>query len=348
MATFRNFKNESSLTTYSRTAKELLAYYYRVVYRQDGHFTREAEDQVLPRDVIEPTRLQRHAMSDIVGALGAVKKAVKDAGGCDDEEDRVAPLSGSGDGKGRGRKAEVRGLVWAEPKNFTNHNSAIVWIMQLLVFDYACFYKQDEKDGILDCIRLMVENAFSVKEETPFGHALAWRNYLGTVGKSAVTRHQARWSQDGQTLTLNGVTLHMDHVPQLLMPEYRQAHRLLFDELLFGADDIAPVESWRVHDDLDLEEYGGSWLTDKRNTEVLPGVQDALLRQIQSRAGLRQVFVRDGPAGQKVLCRKAIAIYEAHVQEFLQRLVTLIHAPPCPPAPSQPLLQPPGLHGQNK
>jgi hypothetical protein len=34
---FRNFKNESSLTTYFRTAKELLAYYYRVVHREDGH-----------------------------------------------------------------------------------------------------------------------------------------------------------------------------------------------------------------------------------------------------------------------------------------------------------------------
>ncbi|PWI64550.1 hypothetical protein PCL_09563 [Purpureocillium lilacinum] len=121
-----------------------------------------------------------------------------------------------------------------------------------------------------------------IRASTPLGHALAWRNYLGKVGKSAVTRHQARWSQDGQSLTLNGVTLHMDHVPQLLVSEYRQAHRLLFDELLFGADDIAPVESWRVHDDLDLEEYGGSWLTDKRNAEVLPGVQDALWRQIQS------------------------------------------------------------------
>ena len=42
------------------------------------------------------------------------------------------------------------------------------------------------------------------------------------------------------------------------MSEYWQAYRLLFDELLFGADDIALVESWRVYDDLDLEEYSGS------------------------------------------------------------------------------------------
>ncbi|GJN78741.1 hypothetical protein PLIIFM63780_002250 [Purpureocillium lilacinum] len=145
--TFRRFKNESSLTTYFRTAKELLAYYYRVVYREDGHFTRETEDQVLPRDGIEPTRLQRQAMGEIVKALGAVRKAVKDDGGHGDEEEtyrsdpairrairnfyvtllyqkvssapfrspllsfstmrsRVAPVGGSGGGKGRVRLAE--------------------------------------------------------------------------------------------------------------------------------------------------------------------------------------------------------------------------------------------------
>ena len=141
------------MTTYFRIAKELLAYYYRVVYQEDGHFTQEAEDQVLPQDVIEPTRLQRQAIGEIVGALSTVKKAIKDASGHNDNEEeayksnptlqrairnfylslpyqkvsntpfrspllsfyamhsQVAPLGGSYSRKGRGRKAEVRGLV---------------------------------------------------------------------------------------------------------------------------------------------------------------------------------------------------------------------------------------------
>ncbi|KAJ4176250.1 hypothetical protein NW767_015506 [Fusarium falciforme] len=45
---FRSFKNESSLTSYFRRMKQLLVYYYRVVFSEDGHFTRENEDQVLP------------------------------------------------------------------------------------------------------------------------------------------------------------------------------------------------------------------------------------------------------------------------------------------------------------
>lgn len=33
-------------------------YYYRVIYRQDGHFCRMSPDQKLPRDVIRPTAQQ--------------------------------------------------------------------------------------------------------------------------------------------------------------------------------------------------------------------------------------------------------------------------------------------------
>ncbi|EXK23557.1 hypothetical protein FOMG_19679 [Fusarium oxysporum f. sp. melonis 26406] len=41
---FRSFKNESSLTSYFRIQKQLLAYYYRTVFRADGYFTRECDD----------------------------------------------------------------------------------------------------------------------------------------------------------------------------------------------------------------------------------------------------------------------------------------------------------------
>lgn len=82
--TFRCFKNESTLVTYFRKAKELLAYYYRVVYRSEGHFTRSSQDRSpgqsqsqsqrvheheLPQDVIEPTADQQLAMESIFETL---------------------------------------------------------------------------------------------------------------------------------------------------------------------------------------------------------------------------------------------------------------------------------------
>lgn len=55
---FRYFKNASTLVTYFTTMKQLLVYYYRVVYCDDGHFTRAQPEQTLPGDVIQPTAPQ--------------------------------------------------------------------------------------------------------------------------------------------------------------------------------------------------------------------------------------------------------------------------------------------------
>ncbi|SCO24438.1 uncharacterized protein FFE2_15975 [Fusarium fujikuroi] len=88
----------------------------------------------------------------------------------------------------------------------------------------------------------------------------------------------------------------------------------------------------------DVDDYGASWLTDERNREILAGTHDALLRQIEKRADLRQVFVRLDPNGGVRLCPKAIAIYEAHVQEFLKRMLAPISVPSGPPLRSPELL----------
>ncbi|KAE8445096.1 hypothetical protein EG329_013811 [Mollisiaceae sp. DMI_Dod_QoI] len=66
---FRYFKNASTLVTYFTTIKQLLVYYYRVVHCDSGHFTRAKPDQVLPRDVIQPTAQQIQAMDEIIEAL---------------------------------------------------------------------------------------------------------------------------------------------------------------------------------------------------------------------------------------------------------------------------------------
>jgi hypothetical protein len=54
---------------YFTTIKQLLVYYYRVVYNKDGHFTRVKPDQMLPKDVIQPTAPQIQAINKIMEAL---------------------------------------------------------------------------------------------------------------------------------------------------------------------------------------------------------------------------------------------------------------------------------------
>jgi predicted S18 family serine protease len=120
--------------------KQLLVYYYRVVHYEDGYFTQAKPDQVLPRDIIQPTTQQVQAMNEIIEAL-----ALKDKG-----ETKLAlkhtirrlylaliyytigsvlfkspvlsfytMLSRKVCGKGRG--------LWEELGNFNSHLSALMW-----------------------------------------------------------------------------------------------------------------------------------------------------------------------------------------------------------------------------
>jgi superfamily II DNA or RNA helicase len=369
---FREFKNEKSLTSYFRTAKQLLVYYYRVVFRDDGHFTRESNSQVLPRDIIEGTSWQEKTMQNIINALRRQDETLPLRSGGDKERDielkgairafyisLICHTVGSRPFRStvlsfcamlsrkknptRQRDNEQRMLcTWQKPGNFNSNLSSLIWTAQVLLFDFVCFKKQDDEDGIPDMIDEICRRYFQQMAETPFGHILQWRLYLFAASSTNLTEHQARWSLDKETVDYRGAELHMDHVSQLVASEFRQAHTILYEELLFGKDDIAPVEAWRLHDDLDQDDFGASWMSHERNREILVGTHDALLRHIEEKAALRRVFIRpdqnhhNGGGGR--LCPKAIAIYEAHVQEFLKRMLTLLQVPAGPPLRSPELL----------
>jgi hypothetical protein len=49
---------------------------------------------------------------------------------------------------------------------------------------------------------------------------------------------------------------------------------------MFQARDLTPIESWRLKDDLDLEDFGGSWLSYPSNFEFLEGTKLALFWRI--------------------------------------------------------------------
>lgn len=399
---FRCFKHESTLVAYFRKMKELLVYFYRVVHRKDGHFTRDAEGQTLPEDVMNPTPGQLKAMEDMIAVVRrrAASGRAGGRGSGDDEQaeevddpelehavrqfyvrlichtvgsshfqspvlsfcamtSRTAAYNGREDNQSR-RKARQKGNGdddldeaarrqsqiggWQDPGNYSSGLSALVWTAQLLLFEAACHYERDDEDRIPARLGRLCEEYMHQKGETAFGHILQWRLYLTKVARSAINRRQARWSWDGTEITYLGTTLNIKkHVPQLLLEEYRRARNLLYDVLLFGARDIAPVEAWRLQDDLDAEDCGGSWMTDGRNTELLRDTNLALLEQIEQRADLRSVFLREKQAGQPGeqgtsdreadprICEKAMAIYEASVQDFLKSICPLLHISPMPP-----------------
>jgi hypothetical protein len=343
-AGFRYRKNASTLVKYFTVGKQLLVYYYRVVHRKDGHFSRTSPDQKLPQDVIQPTPQQTQAMDKIMAAVESddelsLKQAIRrfymalicqTVGSVPFKSPVLsfaAMLSREGPGKGVGR--------WKEPGNFNSHLSALTWTAQLILFDYACFQEQNDEDQIPIFLAKICGKFFQQLAETPFGHILQWRLYLFKVSKGEITKHQAVWALDGQSVVYRGLELQMSHIPQLVASEYQAAHTLLYDDLMFKATDLTPMQSWRLQDDLDFEDYGGSWLSLPANAELVHDAELALFRRIQADAELRATFFTEGKDGDIVLCEKAMDLYEAQAQRFLELSATPIHV-----SPGQPLREP--------
>lgn len=117
---------------------------------------------------------------------------------------------------------------------------------------------------------------------------------------------------DGQTVEYRGVELQISQISDLVVSKYQQAYALLHDKLLFQAKDLIPIESWRLKDDLDVEDFGGSWLSYPSNAEFLEGAELALFRRIQGNTKLRAMFLTKAKDRSIILCPKAMDIYEAH------------------------------------
>ncbi|KFY96400.1 hypothetical protein V500_02461 [Pseudogymnoascus sp. VKM F-4518 (FW-2643)] len=299
---FRYYKNPSTLVKYFSTFKQLLVYFFRVVYYEDGHFTRTNPEQRLPGQVIRLTAEQKRALQEIVDALkneddALLKHAVRRfylALICQTVGSvpfRSAVLSFCAM---LSRKVRSKGCgLWEELGNFNSNLSALTWTAQLIIFDYACFNEQEDEDQIPAFLSTILAAVSVLSWES--GHCKA----LGTVVL-------------GRT-------------------DCGQAHTLLYEELMFKAKNLIPMQSWRLKDDLDMEDFGGSWLSHPGNAEFVEKADRALFQCIQESAELRAMFLTEADDGSMVLSVKAMAIYEATAQEFLKRLLVLKHIPPGPP-----------------
>lgn len=99
---------------------------------------------------------------------------------------------------------------------------------------------------------------------------------------------------------------------------------------MFSARDLTLIESWRLKNDLNLDDFSGFWLSHAHNIEFLESVERALLQQIQGSAEFRAIFLTDKEHENKIFSSQAIAIYETHAQDFLKRLLIFCHIAPGP------------------
>jgi superfamily II DNA or RNA helicase len=323
-------KEPATLRTNFGYWKQLLTYCYRVVHR-GGHFTGEDDDQRTPEHCIRLTGAQEKAWGAALrSALAQDRPALRDAllglsmalvchrfGGTRYSSPLLsfcAMLS---------VKPHTR--TWKEPGNYNSCLSGVVWVVQLLIF-YAS--ASAEKAGLgctLERIEQRCARFLRQDTETPMGEILGWRLLLFTVSKEVVGSHQAHWDADEKVLTYGDVDLHMDHVPELLLSEFKQAQHLLYDELMFGVRSVPRMRAWALKDNLDTDAFGWFFGQHRENAGLLRPLASRLRAAIQESKPLRDSFLDTAADGTRTWRAKAIAQYEAVADEFLRRLLVLIH-----------------------
>ncbi|KAI7721980.1 hypothetical protein KC353_g906 [Hortaea werneckii] len=192
---------------------------------------------------------------------------------------------------------------WMEPGNFNSSLSAMIWVVQLLVFYDS-----------------------ALKEQQGCGETL-WRLLLFKVSGATVGTHEASWDESEEVLTYGDTELRMDHIPSLLASEYRGCCQLLYDDLMLGLTSLRRMSPRFLKDGVNVDTVSWNFVQHRDNATILDGTERALIKAIERSEQLCRIFLvknSQSPGGW-AWRESAMASYEATVQEFLKRLSVLIH-----------------------
>lgn len=327
---FEPKKEPETVKTNRRYWKQFLTYYYRVVY-SNGYFAKSDESQRTPADSVQLTDKQAHAWAGVIkGVKNQERQALRDSLS-------VFCMAIICHEFGGGRYSSpllsfcamqsVRPFTktWKEPGNYNSFLSGLIWVVQLLIFHASVSLEKAGHGNTLDLIKEYCERFLQPETETPMGEILGWRLLLFAVSKEVVGSHQAEWDPEEKILTYGDIDLHMDQVPQLLLSEFTQARHFLYNELMFAVQTLPRIQAWALKDNLDTDAFGWFWGQHRENADLVKGSATSLLTSIKAMKSLRDSFLETADDGTKTWRAKAIDQYEATVEEFLKRLLVLVH-----------------------
>ncbi len=329
---FEPRKEPETVRTNCRYWKQFLAYYYRVVHG-GGHFTTSSGDggRRTPADSVQLTDGQARAWAGVLRGV-----ATRERGELRDRLSVFCMAIICHEFGGSRYSSPLLGFcamhsvrpftkTWKEAGNYNSFLSGLIWVVQLVIFHASASLERAGHGDTLDLIKGYCERFLQPETETPMGEILGWRLLLFSVSKEAVGTHQAEWDPDEEILTYGDVDLPMDQVPRLLLSEFTQARQLLYTELMFGAQNLPRIQAWALKDNLDADAIGWFWGRHRENADLLKASATALLGAIQASKPLRDSFLDTTSDGAKTWRQKAIDQYEAVAEEFLKRLLVLIH-----------------------
>ena len=348
---FDPYKGPKSLATYFGMALRFVSYFSRVVAPDEYHFSAVAEDDdeiQRPEDVIEATDEQLAVWRDIyqIAQQRRTSPDEEDKEEADEEEqkrmkDRLLELwmllicHTTGARRYESPLLSFCAMLsikpstrsWMEPGNFNSSLSAIIWIVQLLIFYDSALKEQQGCGKTLKLVKTYCDDYLQQTVETPMGEILRWRLLLFRVSGTSIGTHEASWDESEQVLTYENTELRMDQIPSLLESEYQGCSQLLYDELMLGLKSLRRIQPRILKDGVNVDTVGWNFTRHRDNSNVLKGSDSALLVNIKQSEQLCRIFLVENSQSSVGWAwrESAMAGYEATVQELLKRLSVLIH-----------------------
>ena len=222
-------------------------------------------------------------------------------------------------------KPSTRG--WMEPGNFNSSLSAIIWVVQLLLFHHCARQDQQGQGATLTLLKDHCDRFLQQTVETPMGEILRWRLLLFHVSKNSVGTHEASWDDNEQVLTYEDTELRIDHIPSLLTSQYTGCRQLLQDDLMLGLKNLRRMSPRILSDGVNVDTVRWNFIQHRDNATTLSGTESALTKAIEQSGRLCRVFLseKSTPSSTWEWRESAIASYEATVQELVKRLSVLMH-----------------------
>lgn len=351
---FDPYKGAKSLASYFGTALRFVSYFSRVVAPDEYYFSpaADADDDVedqRPEDIIEATDDQLAVWQEICNSARQIRaNRTEDYDNGDDNNDdddvlkeRLLELwmllicHTTGARRYQSPLLSFCAMLsikpstrsWIEPGNFNSSLSAIIWVVQLLVFYDSALKEQQGRGEILKLVKAYCDKYLQQTVETPMGEILRWRLLLFRVSGTSIGTHEASWDESEQVLTYENTELRMDQIPSLLESEYHGCSQLLYDDLILGLRSLRRIQPRMLKDGVNVDNVRWNFTQHRDNSDILKGADGALLANIRQSEQLSRIFLVENSqsSGGWAWRESATAGYEATVQEFLKRLSVLIH-----------------------
>lgn len=240
---------------------------------------------------------------------------------------------------------DSKSQTYHEPASYTTHLSALVKISQMLVAQRAVDLAdshQVKHPG--DALEEMRARFLMYGVRYPFSWITRLRTYGKKIQNTSTSLGFLIWSDDHQALHYRDLQLTMDSLTKFIrtqveLAQYELERLFLLDEDESRAEKIPELLLHQLTDDPVNNQRGWNFLRHQKNRQLLPITGERwMLDRILTTESLRKDFIKVQPAiwherdPSIKWNTKLLEAYLVWVDEFLQRILLLIHMTSGQPA----------------